>query len=36
MTDDPDIRIAHSVIDYIFRRSRWTTCPSTPAPSWAS
>jgi ribonucleoside-diphosphate reductase alpha chain len=28
MTDDADIRIAQSVMDYLFRRWRWTTCRS--------
>jgi hypothetical protein len=36
MTDDADIRIAQSVMDYLFRRWRWTTCRSRRAPSWGS
>ncbi|HXR70039.1 vitamin B12-dependent ribonucleotide reductase [Actinocrinis sp.] len=36
LTDDPDVRMAQSILDYIFRRLAWTTCPSTCAPTTAS
>ncbi len=36
MTDDPDIRIANSLMDYIFRRLAVSTCRSRSGPSSAS
>jgi ribonucleoside-diphosphate reductase alpha chain len=36
LTDDPDVRMAQSIMDYIFRRWLSTTCRSRPEPGWAS
>ena len=36
MTDDPDIRMAQSMMDYIFRRLAWITCRTRSAQGWAS
>lgn len=36
MTDDPDVRMAQSIVDYIFRRLALDFLPSRPAPRSAS
>ncbi len=36
LTDDPDVRMSQSIMDYIFRRLARTTCPSRSARCSAS